>query len=86
MKRRRSSSKKTKYWIQEATGKKGSLSRQMGIPEKDNIPITLLEKIRIAKIGSKIKNPTKCGKKEYKVTRLLKRRAVMALNLKRLKK
>jgi len=86
MDRRKRSSSKKKYWIQEATGKNGSLSKQMKIPEKKNIPFTLLEKIKAAKIGSTVKNPTQCGKKEYKVTKLLKRRAVMALNLKRLKK
>lgn len=73
-------------WIQNAEVKKGTLSRQLGIPEKENIPFTLLEKIRAAELGSTIYNPTKLGEKKYKVTPLLKKRAVLALNLKRIKK
>jgi len=75
-----------KYWIQSALGKKGALSRQLGIPEKENIPYTLLERIVKARIGSTIENPTKKGRRRYTVTRLLKRRAVLALTLKRLEK
>ncbi len=75
-----------KYWIQSALKKRGSLSRQLRIPEKENIPYTLLEKIVKAKIGSTIENPTKKGRRRYTVTRLLKRRAVLALTLKRLRR
>ena len=76
----------TRYWIQRAVKRKGALSRQLGIPEEENIPITLLEKIRKAEIGTTIKNPTKTGKRTIKVTRKLKRRAVLALTLKRLRR
>jgi len=72
-----------KNWIQKAVKKPGALSRQLGIPVEENIPKTLLEKIAKAPIGAVIKNPTKKGKREIKVTRLLKRRAVLALTLKR---
>lgn len=74
-------------WIQKAIrkGKEGSLSRQLGVPIKENIPFTLLKKIRSAPIGSTIKNPTKTGYSRIKVTRLLKKRAVLALTLKRIK-
>ena len=75
-----------RYWIQRAIKKPGALSRQLGIPIKKNIPISLLKKIRNAKIGSTITNPTKTGKRRIKVTRLLKKRAVLALTLKRLRK
>jgi len=78
--------RRRRYWIQSAIKKKGALSRQLGIPIQKNIPFTLLEKIRRAKIGSTITNPTKTGKRKIKVTRLLKRRAVLALTLKRLRK
>lgn len=54
---------------------KVSLSKQIGISIKNNIPITLLNKIISAKIGETITNPTKQGKKRIKVTLLLKRRA-----------
>ena len=75
-----------KYWIQRAVRKRGSLSRQLGIPEEENIPVALLRKIAKAKIGSTIENPTKKGRRRYTVTRLLKRRAVLALTLKRLRR
>lgn len=70
-------------WIQKAIKKPGALSRQLGIPEEDTIPVTLLKKIRDAKVGSVIKNPTSKGKKRIKVTNLLKRRVVLALTLRR---
>jgi hypothetical protein len=72
-----------KKFIKKIALKKGALSRQLGIPEKDNIPITLLEKIKWAKIGTVVKNPTKSGKEEIKVTNKLKKRAVLALTMKR---
>ncbi len=62
--------------------KKGSLSRMLGIPEKDNIPLTLLRKITKTEIGMTIRNPTKQGKRKIKVTRLLKKRAMFALIMK----
>lgn len=71
-----------KKWIRKAKLKKGTLSRQLDIPEIDDIPITLLRAIRDADIGDTIKNPTKMGKQKIKVTRLLKKRAVLAITLK----
>lgn len=62
--------------------KKGSLSRMLGIPEKDNIPLTLLRKIVKTETGMIIRNPTKSGKRKIKVTRLLKKRASFALTVK----
>ena len=53
------------------------------IPEKELIPLTLLDKIVSADVGETIKNPTKKGKGYIKVTRLLKKRAVLARNMKR---
>ncbi len=73
-------------WIQGAIKRKGALSRQLGIPEKENIPTTLLNRISKAKVGSTIKNPTKKGRKTYKVTGLLKKRATLAKTLKKMKK
>jgi len=77
-----------KLWIQSAIRKsrKGALSRQLGIPEKENIPVTLLRKIVNAAIGDTIWNPTMKGKRWIKVTKLLKRRANLALTLKRMRK
>ena len=78
--------KQTKKWIHKAVKKPGSLSRQLNIPEEQNIPKSLLQRIKSAKIGKTIKNPTKKGKRRIKVTRLLKKRAVLALTLKRVGK
>jgi len=72
-----------KKFIKKAALKKGALSRQLGVLVKDNIPFTLLEKIKKAEIGTTIKNPTKSGKQEIKVTKKLKKRAVFALTMKR---
>jgi len=58
----------------------------LGIPEEKNIPMTLLNRIAEAPIGSTIKNPTKTGKKTIKVTRKLKKRAVLARTLKKIRK
>ncbi len=77
-----------KLWIQEAIrkGRKGALSRQLGIPEKDNIPIALLRAIKHADIGETVDNPTVKGKKWIKITRLLKHRGNLALTLKGMRK
>ena len=74
-----------KKWIRKVKIKKGTLSRQLGIPEKENIPVTLLKAIRDADIGDTIQNLTKSGKQTIKVTRLLKKRAVLAITLKGIK-
>ncbi len=63
--------------------KPGALSKMLGIPVEDNIPFTLLEKIRKTPIGETIKNPTQKGRQTIKVTKLLKQRAVLGQNAKR---
>ena len=67
-----------KHWIRKAHLKKGTLSRQLGIPEDENIPNLLLEEIKYSKIGTYIT----FRYKHIKVTRLLKQRAQLAINLK----
>jgi hypothetical protein len=62
--------------------KKGALSRQLGVPEPKNIPIGFLRAIVATPIGETAKNPAKLGKSQVTVTKLLKRRAVLALNMK----
>jgi|PlaIllAssembly_1097288.scaffolds.fasta_scaffold07611_6 hypothetical protein len=70
-----------KKWIQKAKPKKGALSRQLGVPEKENIPIKMLEDISELPVGSYYYNPYK---KEYpKVTKLLKKRVLFALNVRK---
>ena len=73
---------KKKLWIQSAKLKEGTLSKQLNIPISENIPVTLLKKIKSADVGTIVKNPTKMGKQEIPVTPLLKRRVVLALTLK----
>lgn len=69
-------------WIRKAckSRKKGALHRQLGVPQKQRIPKTLLEKIMRTDVGKRIRNPTKTGKGSIRVTRLLKQRANFALN------
>jgi len=81
-----SNMKKRRLDIKKLKLKKNTLSRQLKIPRKKNIPITLLKKIQKAKAGQTIKNPTKTGKKVIKVTRKLERRAIFAIRLKGFKK
>ena len=77
--------KRKRLWIPRNM-KRGALSRQLGIPERDRIPVTLLKKIKNAEIGETITNPTKTGKRKIKVTKKLKKRASLALTLKKLRK
>lgn len=73
-------------WIHKSIKKKGALSRQLGIPEEENIPMNLLNKIIKAREGDTISNPSSIGKKRIKVTRLLEERSILARTLKKLKK
>lgn len=67
--------KKIKY-------KKGALHRQLKVPEDKSIGITNLRKIKRAKVGSTVRIATSTRKnKEFKVTELLKRRAVFGINI-----
>ena len=75
-----------KRWIQQTQPKKGALSKQLGIPEREDIPRTLLNKIIKAEAGDWINNPTKTGKKRIHVTRLMEERAILARTLKNLHK
>jgi hypothetical protein len=72
-----------KKWIQEAGDHRhrGALHSQLGVSQEERIPKTLLQKIKSAKIGSHIKNPTKTGTRRIAVTSLLKKRANFALNV-----
>jgi hypothetical protein len=66
--------KKT-YWVGEVMGRKpGALHRQLGISQDTRIPKTLLDIIQNADTGDVIKNPTKVGRRRYRVTTLMQRR------------
>jgi len=73
-----------KRWIQKTKIKKGALHKQLGVPEERKIPITLLNKIISAEGGKVIKDSSKSSKKMIKVTSLLKKRANLAKNLKKI--
>ncbi len=62
--------------------KTGALHRQLGIPINIIIPMILLRKIILSKPGMVIRNPTRVGRRRIRVTRLLERRAILAVNLK----
>ena len=67
--------KKKEYWMGEAMSRKpGALHRQLGISLDTKIPKTLLVTIQSADTGDIIKNPTKVGKRRYRVTTLMQRR------------
>ena len=75
-----------KRWIQKAIHKPGKLHSDLGISKDEKIPMTLLNTIIRAKAGQTIKNPTSKGRKRIKVTRRLEQRAILAKNLKQMKK
>ena len=75
-----------KRWIQRAIHKPGKLHSDLSISEDEKIPMSLLNAIIRAKAGQTIKNPTSKGKKRIKVTRKLEQRAILARNLKKMKK
>ena len=56
--------------------KKGALSKQLGIPEKEDIPKALLRKLKAMKVGETMDYK---GKK-IKITETLKKRVQFALN------
>jgi len=68
-------------WMQDVSGG-GELSSQLDIPEEEDIPMSLLRKIKNTDVGEKLSNPTSKGKQSMTVTNLLKKRAVAALNMK----
>ena len=75
-----------KRWIQRAIHKPGKLHSDLGIPKDEKIPTQLLNSIIKAKAGQRIKNPTSKGKKKILVTRKIEQRAILARNLKNIKK
>ena len=62
--------------------KQGALSQELGIPEEQNIPVTLLRRVKNAKAGTTVKNPTTKGKRSIRVTEEIKKQANFALNAK----
>ena len=75
-----------KRWIQRAVHRPGKLHSDLGIPKDQKIPMQLLNTIIKSKAGQTIKNPTSKGNKKIKITRKIEQRAILARNLKKLKK
>ena len=75
-----------KRWIQKAVHRPGKLHSDLGIVKGEKIPMSLLNEVVGAKAGQTIKNPTSKGRKRIKVTRRLEQRAILAKNLKNIKK
>jgi len=75
-----------KRWIQRAIHRPGRLHFVLEIPKQEKIPMSLLNAIIKAKAGQTIKNPTSVGKKKILVTRRIEQRAILARNLKNLKR
>ncbi len=75
-----------KRWIQKAVHRPGKLHSDLGISKDEKIPMSFLNAIVRAKAGDTITNPTSVGKKRILVTRKLEQRAILARNLKRIKK
>ena len=74
-------------WVGEAMGHKpGALHRQLGISLDTRIPKTLLVTIQNADTGDVIKNPTKMGRRRYKVTTLMQRRVNPVLTARKFKR
>jgi hypothetical protein len=75
-----------KKWIQKAEPKKGALSRQLGVPEDENIPLVYLKDIQRTPIGKTIILSNGIYQhRKIKVTRLLKKRVQFALNVRKRK-
>jgi len=72
--------KRKEKWVQGAFAnhKAGSLHRQLGVPYDKKIPKSFLVVIKRTTIGEVARNPTKTGKRRVTVTRLLKKRGVLA--------
>ena len=64
--------RKTHLWIQGAAPKPGALHHQLGYPSAKHIPVELLKDIYNSPVGTKVRG--------HRVTTLLKRRVVFAVN------
>jgi hypothetical protein len=73
---------KSKKWIQGALKQhhKGALHKQLGISVDEEIPIHILEHIKMLSVGDYISYKGKTNK----ITKLLKQRANLSLNLRRM--
>jgi hypothetical protein len=73
--------KKEKDWVSKIDIKKGALSKDLGIPETENIPVSLLKKKKV-ELQKKAEGEKKLSKSDLRLLR----RINFALNLKKMKK
>ena len=71
-------------WIQKAVDpkKRGSLHRQLGFPRCEMIPGDLLRAVKTAEPGQVVR----ASGKRVRITKLMKKRANLAVTLRRMKK
>lgn len=69
----------TRRWIHRAINRPGALRRQLRIPTDRPIPTELLRRIHDAQVGDTVR----VHGRQIRVTHLLKRRATLALTLRR---
>ena len=69
-------------FIKGAIKHPGALHKQLEIPQDETIPLEYLQEIRKTDIGAY----ASLGTRAVEVTRLLKKRAILALNLRRIKR
>lgn len=72
--------------MKEAFGKKGALKKQLGVPKKEKIPVTLMQTIKRADVGETVRNPTETGKRRIPVTKLLKKRVQPVLTAREIRR
>jgi len=58
--------------------RKGALHKQLRIPVDKKVPKALVVKITKNEVGETIKNPSPVGKRRYKITEKMRRRAFFA--------
>jgi len=74
-------------WMGEVFSRKpGALHRQLSIPQDTRIPKTLLVTIQNAGTGDVVKNPTKVGRRRYRVTTLIQRRVNPVLTVRKFRR
>jgi len=64
-----------------ADGRNWTLRRELGIPEHEKLPETLIRRIARARVGETITNPTKVGKRRIHITKKLRDKAIWTLDL-----
>lgn len=78
--RRERPMEKQDYFLSRGGEARNLLHEDLGVPITERLPKSYLERIREAKKGAVVENPTKVGRARVKATKLLKERVNYALN------